>query len=263
MMVFLNELSVHAQFAQDREFETALASLNTLLLKVSEANIEKSSYLDSRIYAQPISLERPFTAGLATVRDKSIRLLFKRLIYERLAAREWQPERQHEHCAYEWQGADICEWSVAELAERVHRGAVGFLVSLSPSHFDGVWPIEVQKSGQLISVYSLGSAHGFEQWCRLHPDLGLVPYSVHSTDPPTDEQTSLVRRSRFQRTARKNQGRTLYLERSSGRLFCVDNLHSGGSAHLEVFSSGGDHVGEASLDCVVDESKRDGAKKLD
>jgi hypothetical protein len=263
MMIFINELSAHAQFEIEGEFETALAKLSTLLLKISETNVEKDSYLDSRIYAQLIAHERPFTAGMATVRDKSVRVLFKRVIHELLGAREWQPERQHEQCPYDWLGANICEWSPAELAERVRRGGVGFLTSLFPSRFDGAWPVQVRKANQLIEIYSLVDVREFERWCRLHPELGLVPYSLDSPGPPEDEQTSLVRRGRFLRTARRNQGRTLYRERSSGRLFCVDNMHSGGAAHLEVFSSGGDHVGEASLDGVVDVSKRDAAKRLD
>lgn len=69
---------------------------------------------------------------------------------------------------------------------------------------------------------------------------------------------------RFEKTTRTDQGRTIYRERNTGRLWYVDNLHCGKAAHLEVFNSTGkQHLGEADLQGNIDRSKRDTQKTID
>ena len=63
----------------------------------------------------------------------------------------------------------------------------------------------------------------------------------------------------------KNQyhGRTIYEEKETGYLWYVDNLHSGKSAHLEVFdNTGKNHIGESDLEGKIDRTKSHKKKSI-
>jgi hypothetical protein len=82
-----------------------------------------------------------------------------------------------------------------------------------------------------------------------------LTYDRTSRDPPRDAETVLLQRpDRFERVGRfeLNGRRQVYCEVESGRLFYVDNLHYGASAHIEVFDAQERHIGVATLDGEID-----------
>jgi hypothetical protein len=102
---------------------------------------------------------------------------------------------------------------------------------------------------------------GLKSWKSRLP-LDYVVYDDNSTYPPRDEQTILSDTSQFIKTSYKYDSRKIYLDKQMGYYWYVDNLHFGKAAHLEVFDSQGNHLGEADLKGRLDTSKKDPKKLL-
>jgi hypothetical protein len=85
-------------------------------------------------------------------------------------------------------------------------------------------------------------------------------YDPTSTEPPKDFETILVKApERFVSTGKRHgqSDRKIYRELATGYLYYVDNLHYGASAHLEVFTAAGEHLGTANIETgELDASKR-------
>lgn len=264
MNIFLNEVSLHGQYLNDGDFENALRALNSVLDRVDQAEVEKYVFYSTSWYFSHAVGANVFAASLEAVREKSIRTLFKRLVRDRLRSTDWLPVRMHLNCSYVWNEVEVAETSVAELAERSIRGQNGFLISMNPSKFSEVKPILIQKEcGAIATLFSVASEMELEEWYGRNPILGLIGYPLNVDRPPTDVETVLANRTRFRRTIKRNQGRVVYQERSTGRQYCVDNLHHSAAAHLEVFDAAGRHIGEASTTGVLDMSKADALKTLE
>jgi hypothetical protein len=262
MEAFLNERSLQAQFSDIAAVSAALTIVNRVLNRVAELEIQKSVFFDGQMYAAFATPRRSFASCIVHIPDKNIRLQFKVLLRDRLGAREWRAERMHEECPYVWNNQDMVTTSVAELAERVFQHRIGLLINFAPSDFASGHCVDVAKaSSGIVVLDSINNELDLEEWFRLVPELGVVLFDPGSGRTPLDQETILRKRSRFQRTSIINQGRRVYLDRQSGNFVCVDNQHIY-DAHLEVFNSNGDHIGEASLDGVFDASKNDPSKNL-
>jgi len=108
-------------------------------------------------------------------------------------------------------------------------------------------------------------------WIEENLDKTIFEYDNSSDIPPTDLQTCLKDKSRFEMTNEKCQNRKIYREIETKKLWYVDNEHTGKKAlqgkgklpHLEVFEPNGKkHLGEANLEGIyIDETKKDKNKK--
>ena len=93
--------------------------------------------------------------------------------------------------------------------------------------------------------------------------LSQLNYDESSSSPPIDTHTILKDTNRLNRTQNQYHGRTIYQEKETGYLWYVDNLHSGKSAHLEVFdNTGKNHIGESDLEGKIDRTKFDKKKSI-
>ncbi|MTJ11977.1 hypothetical protein FJR11_05070 [Anabaena sp. UHCC 0187] len=115
----------------------------------------------------------------------------------------------------------------------------------------------------LICLDAIDSKLALECWLEEKLNLSQLEYSFDSTKLPTDKQTILRDTTRFKKTANKCQGRSIYIELTTGRYWYVDNLHKS-NPHLEVFDkTGKNHLGEADLDGNINYSKSDSDKIID
>lgn len=75
---------------------------------------------------------------------------------------------------------------------------------------------------------------------------------------------SLTDITRFERTSKlyKKSKRRIYKERSTNRYWYYDFFHSDNKEHYEVFDNTGNHVGEADMNGVLDETKKDKTKSI-
>jgi hypothetical protein len=257
MEVFLNECSMHGQFSNVTAVGESLIGVNHVLMRIDETEGAKRVYLSSALYLRPAVASQVFSSCLSQMPQKDARTQFKKLIRERLDAVDWNVERMQCDCMYEWVNEIVSDTSVAELAERLLQQRTGFLLNFCPSNFPPGKVVVVEKEGgATIVLDSINGVVDFDSW------RGVAAYNPQCGRTPLDSETVLRDRGRFVRTKLLNQGRHVYLERKTGFYFCVDNLHEHG-AHLEVFNSGYEHMGEATLDGVIDESKVDGDKRLD
>ena len=258
MHVFLNERSFRGQFFERKDFQAALARFLTLVERARRA-VEQSGgtlWRSSRMeLACALELEDLRTSVNRLGRD--FKEQFRDVLYNRANPRPWEPERVHDKTdRFFWiygppaqDGELVCDSSMAELAERtnVNGSPLGGLLNLECAIIAGKKELSIEKAGgPTVSLSSFSTSDQIDIWiieCGTPP-----PYANNDADPPRDEQTCLMDRTRFVRTGRKNQGRELYLHRTRREYWCVDNLHSGGAAHLEIFDRQGRHFREAALD---------------
>ena len=74
------------------------------------------------------------------------------------------------------------------------------------------------------------------------PKAAEYPPYVQENRPPLDEETFLADSSKYIRTTKKFQGRTIY-KGTDGRYYHVDNLHNGWGSEIEYYNSQGVHLG--------------------
>ncbi len=123
-----------------------------------------------------------------------------------------------------------------------------------------------------IFIECADNAELFSEWIEQNLDIEKYHYDINSESPPTDLQTCLRSKVRFEETNYRCQGRKVYREIKEKRLWYVDNNHTGKKAllgkgkkpHLEVFNeTGKTHLGEANLEGIIDFNKFDLEKKIE
>ena len=263
MEAFLNELSLHAQFQDTEAVGEAVRKLNFILARLTELPKKLPVLYDAQLYQSHTTAYAVFSASLKRIPDKSISTQFVRLFKERLDAQRWVDQRRHEDCVYECQGQDVRGSSVAELAERYLQQGQGFLLNFSPSQFGHGTASVTKQEAATAELDLVNSVEDLRSWCGRFPDIFPVTYDPECNRHPRDPETVLRDRGRFRKTPYLVQGCSVYMEISSGSYWYIDHLHVGAAAHLEVFNAGRRHIGEASLEGVLDESKVDPAKRLD
>ena len=110
-----------------------------------------------------------------------------------------------------------------------------------------------------VKVNSSGSKHIacidndnlLKEWIEHNLDRKPFIYDKKSKVPPTDIQTCLRSKLRFEDTGKTYQERKIYRELSTENQWYVDNLHFGEKAHIEVFDNRRNFVGEATIDGVL------------
>jgi hypothetical protein len=136
--------------------------------------------------------------------------------------------------------------SICEAAERTLTNPPDSvsLLTASGSTFGAASPLNFLKvpSQQAIELPNAASIESIRKW--LASQHGY--YDPTSTAAPRDFQTVLRKDDwRFRDTGRfeRRFRRTIFEETNTGRLYYVDEGHPGNSAHLEVFSANGEHLG--------------------
>lgn len=141
--------------------------------------------------------------------------------------------------------------SLCEAAERqlLSQSFVG-TISASDSMFSHVSALHITKdtTQEVAEVSNATAVTVVEQW--MSQERGY--YDPASRAAPADFQTVLVKDgARFSRTNRMcsvaGKNRHIFVEVETGYLYYVDEGHCGYAAHLEVFDSNGDHLGEADI----------------
>jgi hypothetical protein len=212
--------------------------------------IGSSLFKDSRFFAQA-GFKRTFNA-LSFPKDQ--RALILELAFGRRYFRCWTDERlstQTENYSCADPNLQLIDESLSEAAERkLAEAAEGVaLLSAPASAFDNRPTLTVSKlsSGGVAQLRNATSIETVRQW--IASERGH--YDPNSRSAPRDFQTVLVKeQGRFRATGRVERrfSRQVFEEEGTGRLFYVDDGHAGHSAHLEVFSAQGEHMGKAEID---------------
>jgi len=243
MIAFLNDRSLETYNDWGRCLTYFLVSAQELL------DVTALRYRDSGFFFRPEFRQRFNQLGL----PKDTRALIRDLVFSDRYYRCWRPERvsspgddyQCPEVTLEMRDESICEAAQRKLAD----GAASIaLLSAADSTFGHGRPITVLKisTAQTINLKNATTIVVLRHW--LATERGY--YDINSGSAPKDFQTILLKASnRFRTTgkAERRFSRQVFEEIATGSLYYVDDGHPGPSAHLEVFSARGDHIGTADI----------------
>lgn len=259
MDLFINEWSFQSQFHEQRTFDRAVARLVHLIERARRAiQGKRDTIWRSDSLADVYAVRRvPLLSSMNHIGDREVLEAFKDVIFNKANPVSWESERHHQaDVSYAWEREagtheDVCNTSMAELAERLCLDSKlhGCLLNLVGSPLAGRTRIVVIKAATTrVELWSFESEEALLPW--LDKATGVVPYPADAREPPRDEQTCLRNAEIFALVPNLMvQGRHVYRHGTRRWLYYVDNEHSGGSAHLEVFDRWGRrHLGEAFLE---------------
>lgn len=283
MEIFINEVSLEGQYLNDVEFKEAVIVFKAIFDLINEKIKDKQIYKeDSNFFVNYEAVKGSnFNQSLNQIKDKSLKLAFMNVFFNKLNPKEWRKEQIHSSTdsfdclIINEQYKIVNETSLAEIAERKlqNSSSTYLLINFINSSFHLVHPhitncclITIVKNNDevnCIKLDGLDNKSALEDWLEHTFNLSYSVYDELSSDPPRDEQTILRDKQRFQKTSSRWHDRAIYREVATDRYWYVDNLHFGKSAHLEVFNKAKSHVGEADIEGNIDECKRDQNKLLD
>ena len=267
MQIFINEASLCAQYTSPYHFYEAIKLFLSSLKRIDEIKNDKYILKSQHFYYSHVLSDSLFDSVLKT--SPSLRKVFNEN-FQRINPKCWERNKCHDDsCCYEFSGKDYVGTSVAELTERKIRTADlnGFLMNFMDSPFGDSVTIPVSKdNSNPIYVDCATTPESIDDWLMSHGFLDPnEAYSKDSRWPPRDYQTILKDHSVFERTGKKNQGRTVYKRIGTNELWCVDNEHRGVDAHIEVFDCiTRKHIGIALINEIrVDNSRRVSGRTID
>ena len=269
MQAFLNEHSVHGQYYDVGSFEEALEEFNSVLSVLHNAQLDELETFFTRMgYDRFTVVGNRFCQALAMVKERSLVTQFKMLVLDRLGAKDWLNNQTHQiQDSFTWGAQSVTSTSLAELAERLlcHQCSQGLLLNLGKSQFAAIQVVPVAKNGALpVDLPCVQDVGTLTRWLDQVFPQRFHPYGYVFGQKLKDNQTVLRDGLRFCRTKRISKiGTRVYEETATGRLWYVDNFHSGMGAHLEVFGADGNHIGEATPDGAIDLRKYDTKKTLE
>jgi hypothetical protein len=268
MEIFVNECSLHEQLYDQTELPLAFRKFFTILTVFNQHKVAYTLYHHENLFTvYRIMQSEPLIASLNKLPDRSFAREIKGLLFNKLNAKDWQTNRKHSSDDVFLCLEDIVtDTSMAELAERKLQNSdlIGLLVNFPQSKFTQLSSVEVFKNDVALPFIldCLDHKDALNKWLTDKLQSERFEYDYASTAKPTDLQTVLREHKRFVSTTYYMDGRKVYKELATEYYWYVDNLHYGRAAHLEVFDRNGQHLGEASLEGLVDSGKRDATKKV-
>ena len=283
MEIFINEVSLEGQYLNDAEFKEAVIVFKAIFDWINEKIKDKQIYKeDSNFFVNYEAVKGSnFNQSLNQIKDKSLKLAFMNVCFNKLNPKEWRKEQVHSSTdsfdclMINEQYKVVNDTSLAEIAERKlqNSSSTYLLINFINSSFNLVHPhitncclITIVKNNDevnCIELDGLDNESALEDWLEHTFNLSCSVYDELSNDPPRDEQTILRDKKRFEKTSSRYDGRAIYREVATDRYWYVDNLHFGKSAHLEVFNKAKSHVGEADIKGNIEKCKQDPKKLLD
>ncbi len=251
MHIFINELSLDNQFLAMDDFKTSLREVYTILDAINAMNIEKHIFHSELLWCQSVMNGELFSQVFNKLPDKSLQTAFNNILKNKLNSKPWTATRVHQSTdSYKCRKVNVTDTGIAEVAERSYRDGRRkcLLINFSHSRFSSK-KFRVLKEGAFRKfVDATSTCDDFGLW-TINNGLATPRYDTTSVNPPRDYHSVLSDPIRFAKTNKPPvQGRAVYEELLTGKFYYVDNMHSGQSAHLEIYDSNSKHVGEATLD---------------
>jgi hypothetical protein len=254
MEILLNELSLSGQFGSIGDFIGR--GLDPFLAVISEVNpysntiIKKQDFWQLQV-TRSDTIHDIFIGKIARTNDstRKSKSLLANLINEPF----WENSQRHNATdSYEYNGTSVVGTSLAETYER-DKIVISFIHKTFSTTKLNVCKNSIQtlgidnlfdKTHYIEVAYTCGQLEKCKYFERKFV-LGLI--------------TLLENECRFTRTRKTAQGQQIHKEITTNYYWYLDNLHK---THYEVFDSVGKHVGEASLEGIIDVSKRDNTKTI-
>lgn len=268
MQIFINEWSFQSQHVQS-VFNTAVAKLLRMVERSRRAVAGRGTLWRSERLAEVCAAgPAPLKSHVYRIRDREVREAFIDVVFNKANPAPWEQDRRHPcdvsyTCECNDEVHDVRDTSIAELAERrcLDGDLLGCLLNLSNSPLCGSTLTFVLKATEIkIELRSFEEEEDLSAWLD---EIDDESYPTTADGPPRDLQTCLRDLNLFESVPKLLvQGRQVYRHRTSQKLYYIDNMHAGTSAHLEVFDKRGKcHLGEADLEGRMIPGTEDKTKK--
>lgn len=240
---FLNERSLHAQYASEEQVEHAVRCFLALWRSVpTDLRLRSELFVCSR------ALDGQDLRATLSRLPRDLQEAFLHWLFDERSPCAWQPDRvSSPEDLWSHNYIDVSDTSMAEAAARRLTDRQVALLNFRDSFLSGISEAELQRHDAIVvSIPSFDTADALLTWFR---SLSRVPeYTADAREPPRDAQTCLVDLHRFEPLNALVQDRRVYRERTTRQFLYVDNLHWGANAELEVFDRRGDrHLGTADI----------------
>ena len=264
VQVFINESSLHGQYAEHNLEDNIKIFLGTLLF--INCQQFKSEVFTTKLFFNVSKAIKDQHIGSILERNRSLKNTFLENVKN---LSKWENEQVHDSSAcYVYEKEDFVGKSIAELAERKlqDQEIKDVLVNFPASKFEGKENIEVCKNETFNIVLHCSFDEDSVLNCFIQHKL-IDPnqkYDINCKYSPRDYQTVLRDREIFILTKQKNQNRKVYERINHDQLWSVDNFHYGKDAHIEVFHKvTGEHLGTCSYDEInIEEKYKENGRNL-
>ncbi|MDR0700686.1 MAG: hypothetical protein LBG28_15925 [Tannerella sp.] len=250
MEILINELSLNGQFDDIHQFEReGLIPIIALLKEFTNKDtlLKKQDLWKSQV----TSGDNLYQVLTQCRTDEATR--FKSALNKLISEPFWETSRRHnDKNDYEYNHKKINDTSLAESCER-DKVVISFI------HEDySSTELQISKNKtQIIDVDNLFCEEHYIEVANRKGQIDKCKYSERKF--AFGQKTLLENECRFRKTRKRQQGKSVYEEISSGYYWYLDNLHQD---HYEVFNNTGEHIGEADLLGKIDLSKKDKTKSL-
>lgn len=245
MQVFINECSIHEQYENHFQFIESVKCFIRSIKYISELKHDKEVFKSDLFFYSKGLKDTHFETSLK--KNQSINTLFNEN-FKLINPKSWDNDLKHKHeDSYVYNKEEYTTTSIAELSERkiIDNSIKGFLLNFTHSIFADKPHIEVLKNNSQPTVVIDCNYDTISIYNWLVENDFIKPsetYDITSKFPPTDKQTVLNNVKAFELTTfKKNKGRNVYRKIGTNQLWCVDSLHYGCKAHIEIFNE---------IDCV-------------
>jgi hypothetical protein len=283
MEIFINEVSLEGQYINEEELRNAVKTFIAIFVLINQKIQDKKLYKEeSAIFINYEAIrDCNFLASLNLIKNRQLKDGFTDIIFNKQKIKKWRIEKVHSSedlfdCLISDDNyKDVSDTSLAEVTERKLQNPESeyLLINFPNSSFRTAHPhinhnclITIIKNNDeinLICLDGIDSKLALECWLEHKLNLSQLEYSLDSGEKIRDEQTILRDITRFRKTALIFQGRSIYIELTTGRYWYVDNLHKS-TPHLEVFDkTGKNHLGEADLEGNINYAKSSSKKTID
>ena len=248
MEVFINELSLQEQYNDVKEFGEAVLVFTKIVAKLNEAKCKKTLFKKGNFYWYKKAVRNEdFRSSLNKIRNKSIKIYFGHVVYNKNNPKNWLDEQVHsteDNFINETLSCNVTGQSHAEISERKTQNPEKkyLLLNFQNSSFSGISNTKVTKNDKVSNKSDcVDSIESVKQWIEKNC---IVTPIVENKD-------------KFEKTTKLVKGATVYKELVTGYYWYLDTLHKN---HYEVFNSQKEHLGETDLNGKLDTSKQDKSK---
>ncbi len=245
--VFINEMSIEGQFSDldslKKDFLSLLSNIEYFQNTISKVNV----YYDDSLLNKYTDNSYHRLSDLFTNKDIKQKYQVNKDKYWN----KWRENLLHNtHDKYIYKTNNYSDTSVAESYEYTKKYSNDISILLNfPSSFESP-KIRVINANKSLEIHSFSKEENIT--CFLHnQSLIIDKYNIKCIHPPRDSQTILMNVSLFKISPYRNHNRRVYERIGKDEYWCVDNFHTNGSAHLEIFrKSDGSFIGTCKIDDI-------------
>lgn len=168
MEIFINEISLHGQYADEKDFKTAITTFMSVFDLVHQKKAMAYKNLEILFQRQAIQ-HKDFTSSFESIKDQSFKQAFKQIVFNKNNPKDWTLQKvQKAEDVYRCEAIDdfVNDTTLAEVAARNRLDRLNrVLIHFKPSHFKES-PIEIHRNEEIEPnlLDFVETRDEFQQW---------------------------------------------------------------------------------------------------